>query len=77
MTGGLSAADAAGALKGSLAGMVFSGNTKILPSEAVSSAAITFKPEKDGLQAEIKVKGKDKKKNILLSLIESASEQSH
>ncbi len=77
VTGGLSAADAAGALKGSLAGMVFSGNTKILPSEAVSSAAITFKPEKDGLQAEIKVKGKDKKKNILLSLIESASEQSH
>lgn len=77
VTGGLSAADAAEALKGSLAGMVFSGNTKILPSEAVSSAAITFKPEKGGLQAEIKVKGKDKKKNILLSLIESASEQSY
>ena len=75
VSGPLSASDAAEALKGALAGVVYGGNEKPLKLEAISTMSITFKPEKGGLQAEIKVKGKDGKKNILLALIQSASER--
>ena len=70
--GNLPASEAAEELKGSLAGFVYSGNMNILPSGAVSLVAITFKPEKGGLEMNIKVKGKDQKKNILLSIIEAS-----
>ncbi len=72
VSGPLPAADAADVLKGALAGVVYGGEEKPMNLSAISTMSMTFKPEKGGLQAEVKVKGKDSKKNILLALIESA-----
>ena len=64
-------ADAAEELKGSLAGFVLGGGEKRRLTDAVSSVSVTFKPEKGGLKAIVKVNGKDSKKNIMQSILES------
>ncbi len=69
--GAVSAADAAEELKGSLAGFVLGGGDKRRLTDAVSSVSVTFKPEKGGLKAIVKVNGKDSKKNIMQSILES------
>ena len=69
--GAVSAADAAEELKGSLAGFVLGGGKKQRLTDAVSSVSVTFKPEKGGLKAIVKVNGKDSKKNIMQSILES------
>jgi len=72
VSGQVSAASAADELKGALAGVVYADGSKRLPSEAISSVTVTFSPEKGGIEAGIKVTGKDSKKNILLSIIEAS-----
>lgn len=68
VSGPLSAADAAGMLKGSVAGLVLTDEGSGWVSR-FKSVAVTFRSDKGGLKGVVTVKGKDPKRKFLLSLI--------
>lgn len=74
MTGADNVADMADDLKGAMAGMVVGNSIFSKPGRdlGINRVVIRFVPEHSGVEMKINVIGKDKNKNILLSILESA-----
>lgn len=72
VSGAMEVKGVAAGLKGALAGAVYAGNTEKISSSAISSVAVTLNPEKGGLEARVRITGKDPGKNIILSFLEYA-----